>query len=61
MSDTAVKSASRNPLVLWRDQASGRVMGDGQCEWCGQRIYCRRATWYRDEKGYILTCGASDC
>lgn len=61
MRTETLKSASRNPLVLWRDPASGQVLGDGQCEWCGRRLYCARARWYADEQGYLLDCRSSDC
>lgn len=61
MSTTALPSASRNPLTLWRQPPTGRVFGDGQCEWCGLRIYCASARWYADEKGYLLECGRRDC
>lgn len=57
MPTATLKSASRNPLILWRDPSTGHVMGDGQCEWCGLRIYCARTRWYAEEKGYLLDCG----
>lgn len=53
------KSASRYPLDLWRDILTGRVNGDGQCEWCGLRLPFAHARWFADEQGYILECSAS--
>ena len=61
MSVTTLNSASRNPLDLWRDPATTHLMGNGQCEWCGLRIYSARARWFAEEKGYLLECRSRDC
>ncbi|RLK54446.1 hypothetical protein [Actinokineospora cianjurensis] len=61
MSATTLKSVSRNPLNLWRDPATNHVMGDGQIEWCGLRIYCTCARWYAEHEGYLLECGSRNC
>ncbi len=61
--DTGPRSASRNPLELWRDLATGRVIGNGQCEWCGHVLHFKPARWVAEERGYILECrdGAPLC